>query len=352
MNTIVLAGGGTAGHIAPNLALLPFLKEFSVHYCGEQGGMEERMAQDAGLPFHAVPCIKFNRTFSLKNAKVPFVLLKGVRAAKRLLKELNPCVVFSKGGYAALPVAMAANKLHIPLVLHESDKSMGLANRLVAKKARYVCATFPSVANACENGILTGTPLRQELYHGKAEAVRRTFGLPQNGKSNLLVFGGSQGALHVNKALESVLSDVCEKFNVLHIAGEHDYKGVRPFNYARAPFCKQMADCYAWADYVLCRAGAGTLTEITALAKPALVIPLPKSTTSRGDQEQNAAEFASRGMIDVLYESELTGGTLLSALTSLPRHAPSLSRAMKSAQSPDGTKKIAELLKSFRHQKG
>ncbi|MDE7396059.1 MAG: glycosyltransferase, partial [Clostridiales bacterium] len=251
MDTIILAGGGTAGHIAPNLALLPFLKEFSVHYVGETGGMEESMAKDAGLPFHGVPCIKFHRGISLKNAKVPFVLCKGISQAKRLLKELNPCVVFSKGGYAALPVALAANKLHIPLVIHESDKTLGLSNKLVAKKARYVCATFPSVADACDNGILTGTPIRQELYGGKAENVYRAFGFSQNGKKNLLVFGGSQGALHLNRALEGALADVCRTFNVLHISGEHEYTGAKPTNYARTPFCKQMADCYAWADYIV-----------------------------------------------------------------------------------------------------
>ena len=351
MDTIVLAGGGTAGHIAPNLALLPYLRDFSVHYAGETGGMEDGMAKDAGLPFHGVSCIKFRRGFSLKNAKVPFVLLKGVKEAKRLLKDLKPCVVFSKGGYAALPVCLAAHKLHIPLVIHESDKSLGLSNKLVAKKAKFVCATFPSVVEQCENGILTGTPLRQELYHGNAESVFRAYKLPKNGKKNLLVFGGSQGALRVNKALEGVLAEACRTFNILHVAGNHAYEGVRPENYARAAFCKQMADCYAWADFVLCRAGAGTLTEIAALRKPALAVPLPKSTSSRGDQEENAAAYAKRGMIDVLYERDLSPASLLAALSSLPAHADALKEAMQKAESPDGTKKIAELLASFRTEK-
>ena len=348
MDTIVLAGGGTAGHIAPNLALLPFLKDFSVHYAGETGGMEDGMAKDAGLPFHGVSCIKFHRGNPFKNAKVPFVLHKGVKEAKRLLKDLNPCVVFSKGGYAALPVCLAANKLKIPLVIHESDTSLGLTNRLVAKKAKFVCTTFPAVAEKLENGLYTGTPLRQALYHGNAETIYRTFALPKNGKKNLLVFGGSQGALHVNEALEKGLEKVCRTFNVLHIAGKHAYDGVRPEGYARAAFCTQMADCYAWADFVLCRAGAGTLTEIAALKKPALAIPLPKSSTSRGDQEKNALVYADRGMIDVLFERDLSPESLLSALYALVSHAGALKEAIEKQESPDGTKKIAELLKSFR----
>lgn len=348
MNTIVLAGGGTAGHIAPNLALLPFLKEFSVHYVGETGGMEETMAKDAGLPFHGLSCIKFHRGLSIRNVKIPFVLMKGVGQAKRLLQDLRPCVVFSKGGYAALPVCIAANKLHIPLVLHESDKTLGLSNKLVAKKARYVCATFPSVADACENGILTGTPIRQELYQGKAENIYRAFSLPKNGKKNLLVFGGSQGALHLNKALEGALSDVCRTFNVLHLSGGHEYTGACPVGYARTPFCKQMADAYAWADFVLCRAGAGTLTEVTALKKPSLAVPLPKSSTSRGDQELNARFYADRGMIDVLSDDALTSESLLPALSKLVSHAGALKVAMAGAQSPDGTKRIADLLASFK----
>ncbi len=347
MKTIVLTGGGTAGHIAPNLALLPYLTDYEVHYCGEAGGMEEKMLADfPRVIFHALPCIKLRRSLSPQNLKVPFVLHKGISQAKKLLRALSPAVVFSKGGYAALPVALAAGKLHIPLVVHESDVSMGLSNRLAAKKAHTVCTSFPALAASLRNGKHTGAPIRRELYEGRKDNVLRTFSLPQNNKPNLLVFGGSQGALALNNALEARLADVCARFNVLHIAGKHAFAGDNPW-YRRTPFCSAMADCYAWADYVVCRAGAGTLAELVALKKAALVIPLPKSGSSRGDQQQNAAYYASLGCIDVLQQSDLTPDTLYERITALPARKSTLVAAMQKAPSPDGTRAVAEILKSF-----
>ena len=347
MNTIILTGGGTAGHIAPNIALLPYLRNYEVHYCGEKGGMEEKMlAAYPQVTFHALPCIKFCRSLSPKNCKIPFVLLSGVHKAKKLLRELNPIVVFSKGGYAALPVAMAAAKTKIPLIIHESDVSMGLSNKLVAKKAFRVCTSFPALAEQFENGFFTGAPIRKELYEGHAENIRRRYAFPLNGKPNLLVFGGSLGALTINKTLESVLSELCARFNVLHIAGKHAFNGGHE-GYRRAEFSDAMADCYAWADYVVCRAGAGTLAEIVALKKPALVIPLPKSDTSRGDQQQNAAYYAQSGVIDVLDQSDLNGDTLVERTVRLCKNREALLSAMRRTPSPDGTRKIADLLVSF-----
>ena len=347
MKTIFLTGGGTAGHIAPNIALLPYLTDFDVHYCGEKGGMEEKMLADyPQVTFHALPCIKFRRSLSLKNLKVPFVLGKGVRQAKKLLDAFAPCAVFSKGGYAALPLCLAAHKRHVPLVIHESDVSMGLSNRLVAKKAQKVCASFPSLAEKYPNGMHTGAPIRRELYNGQAQSIARAFSFPQNGKPNLLVFGGSQGALAVNVALEACLADVCEKFNVLHIAGKHAFTGGNAC-YRRAEFYAGMADCYAWADYVVCRGGAGTLAEIVALRKPALVIPLPKSNTSRGDQQQNAAYYQSLGCIRVLAQQDLTPQSLCRAVTELPAERAALADALRKAPSPDGTRVIADILRAY-----
>ncbi len=347
MNTIILTGGGTAGHIAPNIALLPYLRNYEVHYCGEKGGMEEKMLSAfPQVTFHALPCIKFRRSLSPANMKVPFVLMSGINKAKKLIKELQPRAVFSKGGYAALPVAIAATKKKIPLVIHESDTSMGLANRLVAKKSKYVCTSFPALAQAYENGFFTGSPIRRELYDGRAENIVRLHRFPANGRPNLLVFGGSQGALALNQALEGALKEICVYFNVLHIAGKHPFDGKND-TYRRIEFCNYMADCYAWADCIVCRAGAGTLAEVTALHKPALVIPLPKSDTSRGDQQQNADYYHKLGMIEVLDQNELTCGNLVAQTTTLLKNRNKLINAMKAAPSSDGTRKIAELLNSF-----
>lgn len=347
MNTVILTGGGTAGHIAPNIALLPYLRNCEVHYCGEAGGMEEKMLSAyPAVHFHALPCIKFRRSLSPANCKVPFVLCQGIHEAKKLFAQIEPRVVFSKGGYAALPVALAATQKKIPLIVHESDVSMGLSNRLVAKKSRYVCTSFPHLAEKYQNGIFTGTPIRKELYDGRAANVERTFGFTPNGKPNLLVFGGSLGALTVNKLLEGALNEICARFNVLHIAGKHPFDG-KHANYRRATFCDTMADCYAWADYIVCRAGAGTLAEVVALRKPALVIPLPKSDTSRGDQQQNAAYYRERGLIDVCEQVDLTHDSFIVRVTALPQKRDTLLQAMRTAPSPDGTRRIAELINNF-----
>lgn len=347
MKTIFLTGGGTAGHIAPNLALLPYFGDCDVHYCGEAGGMEEKLLADfPRVTFHALPCVKFRRSLSPKNLKVPFVLHKGVSQAKKLLHTFSPAVVFSKGGYAALPLCLAANKTGVPLVLHESDKSMGLANRVAAKKAATICTTFPALAQKYPRGVCTGTPIRRELYEGNAQNVVRTFSFAPNGKPNLLVFGGSQGALALNRAVEEILPRLCETYNVLHIAGAHEFAGGNAC-YRRAEYCNAMADCYAWADYVLCRGGAGTLTEVVALRKPALVVPLPKSNTSRGDQQQNADYYAAMGCIDVLQQADMTGDVLLSRLQTLTHKRDALVAAMQRAPSPDGTARIVQILRKY-----
>lgn len=347
MNTIVLTGGGTAGHVTPNIALLPYLDGYEIHYCGEEGGIEQKMmSKYPEVIFHPLPCIKFSRSLSLKNLRVPFVLGSGIRKAKKLFAEIKPKAVFSKGGYAALPAAMAAVKKKIPLVIHESDTSMGLSNRLVASKCRHVCASYPQVANAYPNGFLTGAMLRRELYFGKKENVIKKFDMPCNGKPNLLVFGGSIGAVVINKALEGSLHEICAYFNVLHIAGKHAYAGGEP-NYRRLEFCDCMEDCYAWADVIVCRAGANTLGEITALKKPSLVIPLPKSSTSRGDQVLNAEYYSELGVIKMLPQEKLSCGELVTSVLSLHRERSTLIEAMEKAPCPDGTRKIANLLNSF-----
>lgn len=347
MNTVFLTGGGTAGHIAPNLALLPYLSDCAVHYCGAKDSMEEKLLQDyPSVTFHALPCIRFARSFSPKNLKIPFVLHSGVREAKKLLHAFAPAVVFGKGGYAALPVCLAAAKLHIPLVIHESDISMGLSNRLVADKAQKVCASFPDVAARYEHGVFTGTPLRRELYSGKADNIRRTFSFPKNTKPNLLVFGGSQGAAAINGAVEQSLQRLCAVYNVLHIAGAHPFDGQYE-NYRRCEYCKQMADCYAWADCIVCRGGAGTLAEIVALRKPALVVPLPKSKHSRGDQQQNANYYKKLGCVRVLEQESLTPDALVARLQALREDKSALLAAMAAVPSPDGTRRVAELIRSY-----
>ena len=346
MKKIILTGGGTAGHVAPNLALLPHLQGYEVHYCGESGGVEERMCASRGVTFHALPCIKLRRSLSPKNLGVPFVLMKGVREAKKLIGELNPSLVLGKGGFVSLPVTLAAVRCGVPLVIHESDLSMGLANKLVANKCRYVCTTFPELAKEYDRGVCTGAPIREELFIGSAAELTKRLSLVSRSKPRLLVFGGSQGATAINAAVESALKDLTKRYDVVHIAGKHPSE-ITADGYRRLEFCDFMADCYAWADIVVCRGGAGALGEITALRKPSLVIPLPKSKHSRGDQEQNAAYYEKKGMVKVLRQSELNAQSLISSLDSLMSSRSALIGAMNSEAKPDGARKIAELIKSI-----
>ena len=346
MKKIILTGGGTAGHVAPNLALLPYLLDYEIHYLGESGGIEQSMCENKGVVFHALPCIKFRRSLSVKNLCIPFVLASGVNSAKKLFKEIEPSVVFGKGGFAALPATLAAVKCGVPLIIHESDFSMGLANRLVAKKSKYVCTSYPELAEKFDAGVYTGAPIRDELFRGSADALNRKLNIPYSRKKRLLVFGGSLGATAINDAVESALGELTKRYDIVHIAGKHPSQA-RADGYYRLEFCDFMADCYAWADMVVCRAGAGALSEITALRKPSLVIPLPKSRHSRGDQEQNAEYYRTKNMIKVLPQSELSAGALVASLESLERERTSLIDAMAKLSKNDGARKVSELIKSL-----
>ncbi len=336
---IVLTGGGTAGHIMPNLALLPLLKTSfdGIYYLGSESGMEAALAQRAGLTFYALPCAKLRRSLSVKNLALPFTVLKGIREAKRLLKKLKPDVVFSKGGYVALPVVFAAASLKIPVVAHESDVTMGLANRLSAPKCKRICLTFDVPGRKPANSVVTGTPLRRQLYRGNPDTALAAAGFDRK-RPVILVLGGSSGARAINNAVEGA-RHMLNDFNVIHIAG----KGTKPLpnggNYFRIEFAHDIENYLAAADLVVSRAGAGTVCELLALKKPMLLIPLPK-TASRGDQLQNAGLLKERGLAWVLPQEQLTPQTLLYNIESCLLGSPSMAKALGGAPDIDGTTKV------------
>ena len=341
MDKIILTGGGTAGHITPNIALLPYLKEFEIHYIGGPDSMEEELIKaQSGVIFHALKSVKLVRSFSAKNLAVPAKLLKSVKAAKRLIAEIEPKVIFSKGGYAALPVMLAAKK--IPLILHESDQSLGLANRLAVKKCVYACTSFPAVAEKLKNGICTGAPLRQGIYEGKKENAERISGLA--GRKNLLIFGGSLGSAKVNEAVFEAAKQLTERYDVVHIVGKGNEKPLDLPRYFQIPFTSSIADFFAWADLCVSRGGANALFELVALKKPTLVIPLPKGA-SRGDQIDNANYFQKAGCIHVLSQENLSPQSLISGIENLDKDKFALIENMRLADNVDGTEKIASLIK-------
>lgn len=343
---IVLTGGGTAGHVMPNLALLPYLKNTfdEIHYIGSDTGLERDILRAyPEVIFHALPSVKLVRSLSLKNLLIPIRLHKSVKAAKQLLDKIKPDLIFSKGGYVALPVCLSAK--NYPLIMHESDLKLGLANKLSYKHCNRLLSSF-CLADGKYQAEQTGAPLRRELYFGDAAAAQRQFPFSGSFKPCLLVTGGSQGAAAINKAVYGALDELIKHYNILHIVGKKNTDGRKMPGYHQIGFTDRMPDLMAAADLVISRGGANTLFELVSLKKPALVIPLPKAR-SRGDQIDNAQYFERRGCVHMLLQENLTPQNLLAALSKLSIAAPELKRNMATEKAIDGTVKIYHILKQY-----
>lgn len=312
---IVLTGGGTAGHITPNIALLPRLEQkgYDVFYIGSYDGMEKKLMADFQVPYYGISTGKFRRYFDLKNFTDPFRVLKGLAEARRILKEIQPDLVFSKGGFVTVPVVRAAASLKIPCVIHESDMTPGLANKLCIPVAKKVCCNFPETLRTlpASKAVLTGSPIREELLHGDREAAYRLCGFDSS-KPVLMVIGGSLGSAAINQAVRESLPALLEDFQIVHICGKDkidnlllNTRGYRQFEYLKA----ELKDVFAMADVVVSRAGANAICELLALKKPNLLIPL-SAGASRGDQILNARSFEAQGFSMVLDEDYLSPGLL------------------------------------------
>lgn len=345
MKNIIFTGGGTAGHIMPNVALFPYFKdEYKLHYVGEPNSMEEEIIKKYPyVTFHAVKSVKLIRSMTLKNLSIPFKVLKAKSEGKKLLKEIKPVVIFSKGGFASLPVTLASKD--IPIIIHESDASLGLANKVVVKKAKHLCTSFSFLAENYENGVTTGAPLRQELYNGNKDSVTKQYLFSSNQKPNLLIFGGSLGAKAINEAVTKSIKQLTEKFNVIHITGKNNSHPLNYKDYYQVDFAYNIADYFKWADFCISRGGANALFELTALKIPSLIIPLPKGN-SRGDQVDNARYFAEKGYVLMLEQEHLDQSSLITNLDKLMSCKDNLKDKMAYAQNIDGSKKIADLVKT------
>lgn len=303
---IILTGGGTAGHVTPNIALLPFLQEegYEVSYIGSYNGIEKKLIEDFNIPYYAISTGKFRRYFDLKNFSDPFRVIKGYRQAHQILKELKPDIVFSKGGFVSVPVVRAAASLKIPCIIHESDMTPGLANKLCIPVATKICCNFPETTKYVPAGkaLLTGSPIRTELTTGSKLAALELCGFTAN-KPVIMIIGGSQGATSVNIMVREALPKLLENFQVVHICGKDKVDnlmltipGYKQFEYLKS----DLKDVFAMADIVVSRAGANAICELLALKKPNLLIPL--QVGSRGDQILNARSFEEQGFSIVLRE--------------------------------------------------
>lgn len=310
MKKIVLTGGGTAGHVTPNIALLPKLRElgYEISYIGSYEGIEKKLISDYDIPYYGVATGKFRRYIDPKNLSDPFRVAKGMSEAKKILKEIKPDVVFSKGGFVSVPVVRAAASLKIPCIIHESDMTPGLANKLCIPVAKKVCCNFPETISKLPAGkaVLTGTPIRAELMQGDKEAAFKLCGFTKD-LPVLMVIGGSSGSLVINKEIRTSLPKLLNDFQVVHLCGTGNVdnlllnqKGYKQFEYLKS----ELKDVLAMADIVVSRAGANAICELLALKKPNLLIPL-SAKASRGDQILNAASFQSQGYSLVLEEENM-----------------------------------------------
>ena len=352
MKRIVLTGGGTAGHVTPNIALIPGLKErgYEIFYIGSYNGIEKKLIEDLNIPYYGISTGKLRRYFDLKNISDPFRVLKGIHEARQILKKIRPDIVFSKGGFVAVPVALAANNLKIPLLIHESDMTPGLANRICIPYAVKVCCNFPETRDSLPEGkaFVTGTPIRQELLHGDADAGRE-FCEFNTEKPVLMVIGVSQGSVFVNTKIREALPELLKNWQVVHLCGKGNLDesldhtaGYRQYEYIK----EQLPDLFAMADVVVSRAGANAICEISALAKPNLLIPLG-TNASRGDQILNARSFEKQGYSIVLEEENLTEESLLEAVGKLYENRETYIKAMQGSSHTDSIRVILQLIDNY-----
>lgn len=338
---IVLTGGGTAGHITPNLALLPYLKkDYDCYYIGSKSGMEKNLVYNL-LPFYEIETTKLKRKFALSNFLIPFKLIKGISDAKKVLKKIKPDIIFSKGGFVAVPVVIAASRLKIPVITHESDYTLGLANKLIKNKCKYLCTSFDVTSKGLKNGVYTGSPVRKEIYKGNREKLYKKYDFDKN-KKNLLFIGGSLGSQSINKVLFESLQGL-KQYNILHIVGKGNLNdNVTQKNYVQLEFLSNVEDAFDFADIVITRGGANVLFELLAIKKPMLIIPLG-TKESRGDQILNANYFKEKGFANVLLEENLTKENLINNINLTIKDKNSLIKSMQN-ENINGTEKILKLI--------
>jgi len=349
---IVLTGGGTAGHVTPNLALIPELKKagYEISYIGSYNGIEKKLIADFDIPYYGVSTGKLRRYLDPKNFSDPFRIVKGFAEAKKILKQIRPDVIFSKGGFVSVPVVRAAASLKIPCIIHESDITPGLANKLCIPVAERVCCNFPETLQYIPEAksILTGTPIRAELTEGSRSRAKELCGFNDD-KPVVMVFGGSQGAGSINKIIRTVLPKLLANYQVIHICGKDkmdnlllNQPGYKQFEYLK----EDLKDVFALADVVVSRAGANSICELLALRKPNLLIPLP-AAASRGDQLLNAASFENQGFSLVLREEELDEKIFMETLAKLYNERQSFIDTMNKSSQMQPALTIMKLIQDY-----
>ena len=347
----VLTGGGTAGHVTPNLALLPYLKEagYKVYYFGSKNGIEKKLIADYEIPYFGISTGKLRRYFDVKNFTDPFRVIHGYREARKILKNIKPDVVFSKGGFVSVPVVRAARSLHIPCIIHESDMTPGLANKLCFSSASKICCNFPETLSKLPKGkaVLSGTPIRDEIFTGDREKGLALCGFTPD-LPVIMIMGGSQGALAVNEAVRAHLDELLQDFQIIHLCGAgkldeslQDRKGYKQFEYVK----EDLRHLFAATDLIISRSGANAICEILALKIPNILVPL--AVGSRGDQVLNAESFVSQGF-SVLVPTDELNARIVDTVHQVYKDRAKYKEAMEKSSQGSAIPVIMDLIKNAR----
>lgn len=323
-NTIVLTGGGTAGHVSLNEAIIPELikKKYDIHYIGSYNGIEKTIIGDKfpNIPYHPISNGKLRRYFSIKNFSDPFKVLYGTMQAITVLKKVKPSVVFSKGGFVSVPVVLAAKLSNIPVVIHESDLTPGLANKIASSFAEHIFTVFEETIKhlPANKASSIGAILRPDLFHGDEKIAEQLTGFDAS-KETIIVMGGSQGSAKINEVIKQNIEQLTKRFQVIHLCGKgnKDELLVGKPNYIAFEYVtNELPHLMKISNYVISRAGSNSIFEFLELKKPMLLIPLSVHA-SRGDQVLNAKYFEKKGFASILEEEDLTATTFMDSFNRL-----------------------------------
>lgn len=352
MKKIILTGGGSAGHVTPHFALLERLHEnrIEILYIGSKDGIEKKLVEDQGLHYLGISSGKLRRYFDLKNFTDPFRIIAGFFQALSILRKEKPDLVFSKGGFVSVPVVIAAKFTGTKVIIHESDMTPGLANKLAQPFATRILTTFEeTLAHLPKNkSIYTGSPIRDELAKGNVDRGYDFTGLSKE-KPILMMMGGSLGAKKINETLREALPEILSHYQVIHLCGKgnidaslNELDGYRQYEY----ISNELKDLFAITDMILSRAGSNAINEFAFLHIPSLLIPLSLAA-SRGDQILNAKAFEKKGYAKVLLEEDMNKDSLTAALNELYSQRDYIRTILQDSNEANGTKNVLDVLFSF-----
>ncbi|MFG6120286.1 undecaprenyldiphospho-muramoylpentapeptide beta-N-acetylglucosaminyltransferase [Thalassobacillus sp. B23F22_16] len=349
---ILFTGGGTAGHVIVNLALIPEFKKqgYEIDYIGSHNGIERQLIEDIdGVSYHAISTGKLRRYMSKENLKDPFKVMKGTVQAWNIIRKRKPNVIFSKGGFVSVPVVAASWMNRIPAIIHESDYTPGLANKLASRFAKKILATFPETMEYLPEGKkeYIGAVIREELFAGNKQKGLEVCGFTAS-KPVLMVMGGSMGSKKINDSIRNQLDELLPKMQIIHICGKGNVEeSVKQPGYAQFEYVRdELKDLFAATDFIVSRAGSNAIFEFLALRKPMLLIPLSRQA-SRGDQILNADSFVKRGYARKLEEEDLTEDRLVTEVDKLISSKEEILRNMENYQSQQVKDKVVQLIQSY-----